>query len=100
MVGYFLPSGLAGGKKVFVDRIEWVILKDPEQESCMILMLWAFAIMGYKFTELNRSRRMLGLDVEGKIFMDRFLIADDYATSQGFLIAWADLGEPPGAPAV
>ena len=26
------PSGLAGGKKVFVDRVEWVILKDPQTQ--------------------------------------------------------------------
>jgi len=26
------PSGLAGGKKVFVDRLEWVILKDPQTQ--------------------------------------------------------------------
>ena len=26
------PSGLSGGKKVFVERIEWVILKDPQTQ--------------------------------------------------------------------
>jgi peptide/nickel transport system substrate-binding protein len=26
------PSGLAGGKRVYVDRVEWVILKDPQTQ--------------------------------------------------------------------
>ena len=26
------PSGLSGGKQVFVDRVEWIILKDPQTQ--------------------------------------------------------------------
>jgi biopolymer transport protein ExbB/TolQ len=44
-------------------RSTWVLIKDPEQESCFILMFWAMAIMGYKARELIRERRMLDVDV-------------------------------------
>lgn len=44
-------------------RSMWVLIKDPEQESCFILMFWAMAIMGYKARELIRERRMLEVDV-------------------------------------
>ena len=30
------------------ERSVWVIIRDFEQESCFILMIWAFCIMGYK----------------------------------------------------
>jgi biopolymer transport protein ExbB/TolQ len=44
-------------------RSTWVLIKDPEQESCFILMFWAMAIMGYKARTLMRERRMLDVDV-------------------------------------
>ncbi|MGH8196497.1 MAG: MotA/TolQ/ExbB proton channel family protein [Woeseiaceae bacterium] len=45
------------------ERSVWVLIKDYEQESCFILMFWAFAIMGYKAINLNRERRLLELDL-------------------------------------
>ena len=36
----------------------WVILKDYEQELSIILALWGFAIMGYKFRNLGREREL------------------------------------------
>ena len=30
----------------------WVVLKDYEQESCFMLMFWAFAIIGYKAVQV------------------------------------------------
>ena len=30
------------------ERSPWVLIRDFEQEACFVLMLWAFAIMGYK----------------------------------------------------
>ncbi len=44
-------------------RSMWVLIKDPEQESCFILMFWAMAIMGYKARTLFRERRMLDVEV-------------------------------------
>ena len=37
----------------------WVIIKDYEQESCFILMFWAFAILGYKALVTLEERALL-----------------------------------------
>jgi biopolymer transport protein ExbB/TolQ len=36
-----------------------VVIKDYEQEACFILMLWAFAIIGYKAVVTHRQRLLL-----------------------------------------
>ncbi len=41
------------------DQSVWVIIRDYEQEACFVLMLWAFAIMGYKAVRVARERRLL-----------------------------------------
>jgi biopolymer transport protein ExbB/TolQ len=41
------------------DRSIWVLIRDYEQESCFILMLWAFAIMGYKASSAFSERSLL-----------------------------------------
>lgn len=41
------------------ERSLFVIVRDFEQEACFILMLWAFAIMGYKGYYANRERGLL-----------------------------------------
>ncbi len=41
----------------------YVILKDYEQESCVVLMFWAMAIMGYKFRQAFRERNLLQQDL-------------------------------------
>lgn len=40
-----------------------LIIRDFEQESCIILMLWAFTIMGYKGVQVARARRLLWKDI-------------------------------------
>jgi len=45
------------------ERSLYIILKDYEQESCFILMLWAFAIMAYKGLETRRERALLETDL-------------------------------------
>jgi biopolymer transport protein ExbB/TolQ len=45
------------------ERSTWVLIKDPEQESCFILMFWALAIMGYKARTLIRERRLLDVEL-------------------------------------
>lgn len=45
------------------ERSVWVIVRDPEQEICFILMLWALAIMGSKFHRVMRERGMLQRDL-------------------------------------
>ncbi|HJL93541.1 MAG TPA: MotA/TolQ/ExbB proton channel family protein [Woeseiaceae bacterium] len=41
------------------ERSVWVLVKDFEQESCFILMLWALAIMGFKLALLLNERKLL-----------------------------------------
>jgi len=41
----------------------FVIIRDYEQESCFILMLWAIAIMAYKAFSLSKHRSLLQLDL-------------------------------------
>ena len=45
------------------ERSTWVIIRDFEQESCFILMLWAFAIMAYKSVSSVRARKVLQEDL-------------------------------------
>jgi biopolymer transport protein ExbB/TolQ len=42
------------------ERSLFIVLKDLEQETCVILMLWAMAIMGMKARELMAERRAFG----------------------------------------
>ena len=44
-------------------RSLWVLLKDPEQESCVVLMFWAFAIIGFKGAKVIKERRLLDVDL-------------------------------------
>src|SRR3989337_1006300 len=41
------------------ERSFFVIVRDYEQESCFVLMLWALAIMGYKGVAVARENRLL-----------------------------------------
>ncbi|WIO74765.1 MotA/TolQ/ExbB proton channel family protein [Porticoccaceae bacterium LTM1] len=49
----------AAGEVVVTERSIYIVLKDFEQESCFILMLWAIAIMGYKARQTVHERRLL-----------------------------------------
>jgi len=42
-----------------VESSVYVILKDYEQEACFVLMLWALAILGYKWAVVLRERGLL-----------------------------------------
>src|SRR3546814_15561363 len=48
-----------------VQQSIFIILRDYEQEACLVLMLWAFAILGYKAVAILRQRRQLELDLVG-----------------------------------
>ena len=41
------------------ERSVYVLVRDFEQESCFILALWAFAIMGFKGAQSLRERTLL-----------------------------------------
>ncbi len=45
------------------ERSNYVRIKDFEQESCFILMLWAMAIMAYKSVATAKERSMLDRDL-------------------------------------
>ena len=53
----------AAGEAYAQDRSLYVVLKDYEQESCFVLMLWAIAIMGYKTRSALRERSLLQEDI-------------------------------------
>ncbi len=53
----------AAGEEFVQERSLYVVLKDYEQESCFVLMLWAMAIMGYKGRAALRERQLLSGDV-------------------------------------
>lgn len=45
------------------ERSVWIIIRDFEQESCFVLMLWAFAIMGYKSVRSTQQLKLLEQDL-------------------------------------
>ncbi|HEY4646123.1 MAG TPA: MotA/TolQ/ExbB proton channel family protein [Steroidobacteraceae bacterium] len=45
------------------ERSFYIVVKDYEQESCFVLMLWALAILGYKAVDTARERRLLDADL-------------------------------------
>ncbi len=51
-----------------VERSLWVLIRDFEQESCFVLMIWAFSIMGYK------ASRSLG---EQKLLQQELILVQD-----------------------
>ncbi len=53
----------AAGEAYAQERSLYVVLKDYEQESCFVLMLWAIAIMGYKTRSALRERSLLQEDI-------------------------------------
>lgn len=44
-------------------RSTYIIIKDYEQESCIILMLWCFALMGYKAWLGMQERKIFQMDL-------------------------------------
>ncbi|MYD42961.1 MAG: MotA/TolQ/ExbB proton channel family protein [Gammaproteobacteria bacterium] len=54
---------LARDEAFVAERSIFVTLRDYEQETCLILMLWAFAIMGFKVWNNTQERNMLKQNV-------------------------------------
>jgi biopolymer transport protein ExbB/TolQ len=44
-------------------RSFFVVIKDYEQETCFVLMLWAFSILAYKGREVFNQQKLLGNDL-------------------------------------
>ena len=47
------------GQVVDIERSAWVVLKDYEQETCFILMLWVMAVMGLKAQGVFAQRKLM-----------------------------------------
>ena len=60
LVRHAAEESAAGGEYV-VPRSFFVVIKDFEQESCFILMLWSLSIMGYKARIALREKSMLDM---------------------------------------
>jgi len=56
---------IAADKDYIQQRSYFVVLRDYEQETCFVLMLWAMAILGYKGTAVRRQQRQLDRDFIG-----------------------------------
>lgn len=54
---------LAQNEAFVAERSIFVTLRDYEQETCLILALWAFSIMGVKVWANSRERRLLLNDI-------------------------------------
>ena len=49
----------AAGEAIVAERSIYVVVKDYEQETCFILMLWSMAIMGFKARNSLGERQLL-----------------------------------------
>jgi biopolymer transport protein ExbB/TolQ len=49
----------AAGADFVPDRSIYVVIRDFEQESCFVLLLWALAIMGYKGKRVMEEQKIL-----------------------------------------
>ncbi len=68
-VGYIRPTAdaqlraqaeaAAAGNEVVPERSLTVVLRDYEQESCFILLVWALSIMGYKWRRALQEQQLL-----------------------------------------
>jgi len=47
------------GEIVSIERSAWVVLKDYEQETCFILMLWVMSVMGLKAQGVFAQRKLM-----------------------------------------
>ena len=56
-------AAMAKDPDFVAERSVYVVLKDWEQESCVILALWAIAIIGYKAWQGRRERQLLSRDL-------------------------------------
>ncbi|MGD9157845.1 MAG: MotA/TolQ/ExbB proton channel family protein [Desulfobacteraceae bacterium] len=58
-------AGMAADPNYVKQRSIYVIVGDYEQEACFVLMIWAFAILGYKWRTAYRQQKQLDQDFIG-----------------------------------
>ena len=54
-----MAAQAASGNTSPIERSAWVVLKDYEQESCFILMLWVMSIIGLKAQAVMAQQKLL-----------------------------------------
>ncbi len=54
---------LATNPDYIPERSAYVVIRDFEQEACLILMLWVMSLMGLKAVQTVREKRVLQLDL-------------------------------------
>jgi len=54
-----IQEAVAAGDFSMTEQSAYVVLKDYEQETCLILMLWCIAIMAFKGVAIVRERQLL-----------------------------------------
>lgn len=59
----FQAEQVAQNKDYVPEKSVYVLVRDFEQEACFILMFWALAIIGYKFSAIVKERKLLESDV-------------------------------------
>ena len=52
-------AAMEADPEYIVEPSFYVIMRDAEQEACFVLMLWAFAILGYKGWRARREAQLL-----------------------------------------
>jgi len=50
---------LAAGAELVPERSFYIVIRDFEQETCFILLIWALAIMGYKGRQVMEEQQLL-----------------------------------------
>jgi len=75
-------EAVAADPDYVTERSLYVLIRDFEQEACFILMLWAFAIMGYKAVATHRQRLLLEQDLIGLDDSERILPEDTPALAR------------------
>jgi len=56
-----VEQAVANGDFSMTEQSAFVVLKDYEQETCLILMCWCIAIMGFKGMTIVRERQLLDM---------------------------------------
>lgn len=59
----FQAEQIAQNKDYVPEKSVYVLVRDFEQEACFILMFWALAIIGFKFSQILKERSLLESDV-------------------------------------
>ena len=75
-------AAMAADENHVARRSAYVVLRDYEQEVCLILMFWALSILAYKAVTAYREQRLLDLDLVPVLEGTRILPEDTHEISR------------------